>query len=137
MAPRKAPAGQAALRKRQHERADLQGQKIIWIGIAATEANIQRIGTLLLLADHPAIEEPYVDQLAGIIPDEPPPLDVDYEVVKSSIAKHLQEYVKRFDEERARAVLNSFGASRLSSIVESQLLPLHAALEAAQQAEPK
>lgn len=142
MPPRKPPAGETALRAKQKARADLKAQDIIWIGIAASEANIQRIAAMLLFADHlEAVERPADGPMPWEDPNDPkfqkpPELEIDYNVVRHSIAKHLSAYVKRFGEERARAVLNSFGASRLSLLPESQLLPLDAALEAALQAEP-
>jgi hypothetical protein len=129
--------------EKAQERADLQKVSIIWIGIAATEANLQRLGALLLFADRVEIKAPVeLGPLPWEDPTDPryqqiPELEVDYEVVKRSIAKHLSAYVKIHGEERARAVLNSFGAPRLSSVPQEQLIPLNAALEAALQAEPK
>jgi hypothetical protein len=135
---RKPPAGgQQALRERQKLRADLKAQDIVWIGIAATETNLQRLGAYLMFCDHPVAVEKMDDKpLPWEDPNDPrfqkpPELEIDYTVVRHSIAKHLVEYVKRFGEERARAVLTSFGASRLSSIPEAQLIPLHDALERA------
>lgn len=143
MAPRKPPAGAKALQEKRKLRADLQGQDIIWIGIAASEANIQRIGALLLFADHPvAVEKidnkplPWEDPTDPRF-QKPPELEIDYEVVRRSIMKHLSAYVKKHGEERARAVLSSYGsAPRLSSVPQESLLALDAALEAALQAKP-
>ncbi len=142
MAPR-APAGEKALRERQKARADLKAQDIVWIGIAATESNIQRIAAFIMFAEWPLVVEKVA---SGPLPWEdpadpsfqkPPELEIDYNVVRHSIAKHLSAYLKKHGEDSARDVLKSFGAERLSLIAESQLIALDTALEAALQAAPK
>lgn len=135
MPPRSKAAIEAA-----REKAARQKERIVWIGIAATEANMERLSAFLIFADRVQLEAPIkLGPLPWEDPNDPryiegpPELQIDYEVVKRSITKLLGQYVERHGATLARSVLESFGAPRLSEVEQSQLIPLHNALEAALQ----
>lgn len=126
------------------ERREMKDIKTIQITIKASEFNLQRLAAYMLFCEHlePVIEIGKELPLPWEDPNDPrfqkpPELLIDYEVVRRSIMKHLSAYLKIHGEERAKAVLESFGAPRLSAVPQDQLLALDAALEAALQAEPK
>lgn len=132
-------------------RDKLATHRTITLTVTASESNLQRLAGFMMFADRPppepAIEPGGPDDLMPwedpndprFVPDKPPPppLDIDYEVVRRSITKHLAKYVEKHGADNARKVLTSFGAPRLSEVPQDQLLALDAALDAALQAEPK
>lgn len=132
--------------KREAETAhlvDLKATDTVWIGIRATEHNLQRLAAYLLFAERPIeIERMKTVNPVGSLPWEDPndpayiapkPAEesIDWELVKRSTTKLLMQYAKEHGEDKARAVLESYGASRLSLVPQEQLIPLNAALEAA------
>lgn len=123
--------------KKALDRAKLKDTDVVWIGIAATEFNMQRLAALLLFAEHPIRVEA---EPTALLPwedpndprfEKPPELQIDYELVRRTITKHLTAYLAKHGEEKARAVLKSFGAERISLVAQDQLVPMNAALEAA------
>jgi hypothetical protein len=120
------PKGETSLRKRQKERGDLKGQDIIWIGIAATELNIQRLGALLLFADMPLeIETPKKLMFPWEDPDDPrfqqpPELEVDYELIRRNIVKAMVD-LKR--------VILAHGGETIAAVPNNNLLALLRDLE--------
>lgn len=134
-----APKGRAALAKRQKARADLQGQDIIWVGFAATEANIQRIGTLLMLADWPTVVEAKQkeDQLESVIPGgehgfeaEPPEMEFDFEAIRRAIVKDLTHILGVDPDRKPRVmeVIKAHGGEKLSTVPNNNLPDLYKAL---------
>jgi hypothetical protein len=134
--PSKRPTGKAALQKRQKQRADLKEQDIIWIGIAATEQNIQRLGALLLFAEMPVEVEaaPHV-----LLPwedpndpryQQPPELEVNYELVRRDITKAMTEILQADADLKPRILetIKQHGGERLSLVPETQLPELYAAI---------
>jgi hypothetical protein len=134
----KTPRGKAALAKRQKERADLQGQKIIWVGLAMTEANIQRLGKLLLFAEWPAEEEPFVDQMADILPYDGfeadqkavPEIEFNYEMIRRDITNALSEILTADEslKPRLKALIQEHGGERLPLVPEKNLPELYVAI---------
>lgn len=131
MAPRKAAAKKAA------ERASLKDIRSITITVRASELNLQRLAAFMLFAEHlePVIEIGGEKPMPWEDPADPrfvPPTDsIDYAVVRRDITGKLLAYFKQFGEDRAKDVLRSFGAERLSLLADDQLIPLHDALKAA------
>ena len=110
----------------------------IWIGIRASDANLERLGALLLFADidfkvqnqtEPAGPMMFEDPAEHPLPAEAD--HVDYEVVKREIFRHLEKYVAKHDGVRAKNLLMTFGAPKVSLIPQDRLLELEAALKAA------
>jgi hypothetical protein len=129
------PKGKAALAKRQKERADLKSQDIIWIGIAASEMNIQRLGTLLMLADWPMVlEKRHEDQLECVIPGgegfEATPMDLNYELIRRDIVNAMTEIVEADPSQKARIMeaIKQHGGERLSLVPEKNLPELFASI---------
>lgn len=115
----------------------------ITITIEATENNLQRLAALMLFADR--LDEDIRRSDDGPLPwDEPagastpaPEAEIDYNVVRRTIVSQLERYVKLHGVDKAREVLRSFGAEKLTLIPVPQLLPLYEAFAAALPAEPE
>lgn len=108
----------------------------IWIGIRASDANIERLGALLLFADIDFKVQGQAEPTGPMPWEAPSPMPaeadhVDYEVVKRSIFKHLEKYLAQHGQEKARELIKSFGGARVSEIPQHQLVGLEAALAAA------
>jgi hypothetical protein len=130
------PKGETSLRKRQKERGDLKGQDIIWIGIAATELNIQRLGALLLFADMPLeIETPKKLMFPWEDPDDPrfqqpPELEVDYELIRRNIVKAM--VARKNDgttKDDLKRVILAHGGETIAAVPNNNLLALLRDLE--------
>lgn len=133
MAPRSKQQQERAL-----DREKLKQTDTIWIGIRATESNLQRLAAYLLFAERPIVVTEDVEESKPFPFDDPaafeatiPETSIDWEVVRRSTTTLLVKYVEKYGEEKAREVLRSFGAERLSLVPKDQLIPLNAALEAA------
>jgi hypothetical protein len=131
------PSGKAALAKRQKERADLKAGDVIWIGIAMTEANLQRLGALLLFADfHVEVEKKELGPLPfdGFEADAPPPpqLEINYALVKNDIMAAMQKMIKARGEGPAKelivAEIRRLGGTRLNDVPQNQLIALYTTL---------
>lgn len=108
----------------------------VTITIEASEGNLQRLAALLLFADRLDEEIKYVDE--GPLPWEDPATveavqreSIDFAVVRRTIVKQLEQYVAQHGADKAKEVIRSFGAERLSQLPEEQLLPLYEALKQA------
>lgn len=114
----------------------LRDKDVIQITIAASEINLQRIAALMLFSADPIVREEYVIEDAVMPFDEDAAAEafdenVDYEAVRLAIVKLLEQYVNKFGAEKAREVLKSFNAKRLSEVAREHLLGLHDGLDSA------
>jgi hypothetical protein len=131
MAPRK------TLEAKRSEKDELRKMRSVTITIEASENNLQRLAAFMLFADRLDEDIKYVEE--GPLPwEEPAPAEpkpisetIDFNVVRHSIVKQLEQYVAQHGAEKAKEVIRSFGAERLSQLPEEQLLPLYEALKQA------
>lgn len=132
--PTTTPKGRTALQKKQKERADLKSGDIIWIGIAATEQNIQRLGAFLMFSDYHKEEKPlgplpYDDPFEAA---PPPELEVDWTSVRNAILEELKRlYNEQGEAAKVRflELCNVHGGEKLSTVPNDNLLGLLAALQ--------
>lgn len=122
--------------RKKSDKDELRKMRSVTITIEASENNLQRLAALLLFADRLDEDIKYVEE--GPLPWEAPAdieakqlASIDFAVVRRSIVKQLEQYVAQYGTEKAKQVIQSFGAERLSQLPESQLLPLYDALTAA------
>lgn len=124
------PKGHSALKKKQKDRADLKSGDIVWIGIAATEQNIQRLGAFLMFADYHKEEKPlgplpYNDPFEAA---PPPELEVDWTAVRNAIVKTMKELTDSKGILIGKAsiieAIKLFGGTRLSDVPQDNLVPL-------------
>lgn len=115
------------------ERQELKSLTSITITVEASESTLQRLWALMMYA-----EAPFVPTYAGgPMPWEDPAtapareLQIDYEAVRRSIVKQLDQYLQTYTADRARSLLRSFGGEKVTKIPEERLLDLLAALETA------
>jgi hypothetical protein len=128
--PATSPNGRKALDKKRKERADLKDQDIIWVGIAATEANLQRLGVLMLLADFPMVVEPAKQAPLPYEETAPPELEIDYTKIRNAIIDVLQEKVKAgVDKERLKDLIARGGGTTVKNTPNDNLLDLLAELK--------
>lgn len=113
------------------DRAKLKETDIIWIGIRASEFNLQRLGAFLLFAEYPYEVESQTEPTGPMMFEDPAdvPLPaeadhVDYEVVKRDIFKNLGTYLEKHGQERAREMLLAYGGARISEIPQNRLVSL-------------
>jgi hypothetical protein len=129
------PKGRAALAKRQKARPDLKGDDILWIGIKASEFNIQRLASFLMFSEHKVEVEPYVDQLEEKIPGgegfEVAPMEFDYKLIRQTIVKALEALltVRPDVKPRVLEVIKQHGGERLSLVPDHNLPELYKALD--------
>lgn len=127
-----APEGAEGLAKKWRERADLKEQDIIWIGIAASELNLQRLGALLLFADMPVVVEQTARKpLPWEDPNDPqyqkpPELEVDYDKIRRAIVAQMAVLVNERGHEKAavKAVIQAHGADTLVGVPNDNLAAL-------------
>lgn len=124
--------------RKQIEKGQLKATDTIWIGIKATEANLQRLGAFLLFADYHVEEAPPEPTL---LPWEDPndprykeerPLQIDYELVKRNITTVMKELVTTKGEAfkpTILAVIRDHGGEKLSTVPQDKLVELYAALD--------
>lgn len=130
-------------RKKTNDKSKLQEMRSVTITISASEGNLQRLAALLLFADHLEPEFKYEDRpLPWEDPNDPkfqqpPELQLDYNVVKRNVVKLLEQYLAKHGADNARKVIQSCGADRVSLLTEPQLLSLYEALTAALPADPE
>ncbi len=121
-------------RKQPDKKQQLKDVDTIWIGIRASEANIQRLGAFLLLADFPVVKTEYKDTpLPWEDPNDPkylkpPELEIDRNRVMNALMPMLESYLNQHGEEKAKAMIASYGAPRLGELTDTQLLDLHNSL---------
>jgi hypothetical protein len=128
-----APSGKAALAKRQKDRADLKSRDIIWVGIAASESNIQRIAAMLMFSEWPIEVEPQEDQLANVLPwgeETPPEIEFNYEAIRADITRALTAILEKDESQKPRlkALIQEHGGERLSLVPEKNLPELFASI---------
>ena len=117
----------------------IKDKDVIQITIAASEINLQRIAALMLFSADPIVREDYVIENAEPFPfDEPSPEalkkfdeSIDYEAVRHSIIGLLEKYLAKFGADKAKKLLRSFNAERLSEVAREHLLALHDGLDKA------
>jgi hypothetical protein len=126
-----APKGEKALRKRQAERAELKSQDIIWIGIAASETNLQRIAAFLMFADMPTAVEPKQSLLPWEDPadprfEKPPEIELNVELIKADIVFEMQRIVKATGGDKAaiKRLIEKYGGATLVTVPNNQLIAL-------------
>lgn len=132
--PTTTPKGRTALQKKQKERADLKSGDIIWIGIAATEQNIQRFAAFLMFADYHKEEKPlgplpYDDPFEAA---PPPELEVDWTSVRNAILEELKKLYAARGEEGKNWFLKrcqEHGGEKLSLVPNDNLMGLLQALQ--------
>jgi hypothetical protein len=122
--------------KRTEKKIDqdaLKDVRAIRITIEASENNLQRLGALLQFADWPT-------ELVKLVPlgpmpfDEPgtplppPALEINRPAVEKAIYPLLEKYVAVHGTEKAKAMIQTFGAERMALLDDEQLLDLHTAL---------
>lgn len=120
--------------RKKSDKDELRKIRSVTITIEASENNLQRLAALMLFADRLDEDIKYVD--AGPLPwEEPAPTEpkplgetIDFNVVRRSIVKQLEQYVAAHGVEKAKQLIRSFGADRLTQLPESQLLPLYETL---------
>lgn len=134
--PTTTPKGKTALEQKRKDRADLKQTDIIWIGIAATEQNIQRFAAFLMFADYhkevkPLGPLPYEEEMP--FDAEPAPaLEIDFESVKRAIITALKAWVDAVGPEvktRFLELCKQYGGERLSTVPQANLIELLAALQ--------
>lgn len=118
--------------RKRAEQADLKKDRIIWIGIAATEGNLQRLGALLLFADKIEMDPPEpTGPLPWEDPNDPryvPPAkpEINHELVRQDIIKLLPALVEKMGgKPQVMEVIKAHGAEKLSQIPLDNLLPLY------------
>lgn len=127
----------AASRKRRQpdKKEQLKEVDTIWIGVRASEANIQRIGALLMLLDY--TQPTYEKTAPALLPWEdpndpryqkPPELEIDRNRVQNALMPLLEAYLTQHGEEKAKEMIQSFGGARIGELSDTQLLDLHNSL---------
>lgn len=108
----------------------------VTITIETSEANFQRLAALMLLQDPTKVIPDIVD--LGPLPfDEAisavanPQLELDYPAIRRDIVKWFEPYEKKHSREKLGGLIQSFGGNKVSTVPDSQVLELLAAIEAA------
>lgn len=130
-APRR-PSGRGKLEAKRKIRPDLSKQDIIWVGIAASEINLNRLAALLMFSDHiveiessePEKPLPWEDPTDPRF-NQPPELQVNYEQIKRDIVLAMKKKIDAGLEKPAlKAVIQRHGADTLAGVHNDNLLAL-------------
>lgn len=117
-------------KRKAAEKAELQNERMIWFGIAASESNLQRLGALIMFADQVETKPP---KSLGNLPWEdpndpryvpPPAPELNYELIRKDIVKVLMQYAELGRVEEGKAIVREYG-EKVSLLHQDKLLPLY------------
>lgn len=115
--------------KKQLDQATLKNLGQIQLTIVASEGNLQRIAALLMFAEWPTEMYKLVPATMPFEEEQPPKLEIERKVVEGAVAPLLGKYVEKHGAERARAMIQSYGAGRVRELTDEHLLGLYNTLQ--------
>lgn len=138
------PKRRSKLTEKNLVKRPLRSGDYIDIRISASEINLARITAMMLYAADPIVREEYVIQDDTPMPWEEGGAEaiqafneqkfadeaIDWETVRTSIVKLMEQYIKLHKAEGMMKVLRSFNVERLRDVPREHLLGLHDGLDA-------
>ena len=120
--------------KKALTRDELKQLDAFTVTVRASEGNIQRLAAFLMFADFADVELKYIDTpLPWEDPNDPrflkpPELQLNRNGIQNALMPLFEAYFNRHGEEKAKEMIKSFGAERLSLLTDTQLLDMYNAL---------
>ena len=120
--------------KKALTRDELKQLDAFTVTVRASEGNIQRLAAFLMFADFADVELKYIEMpLPWEDPNDPrflkpPELQLNRNGIQNALMPLFEAYFNRHGEEKAKEMIKSFGAERLSLLTDTQLLDMYNAL---------